>query len=182
MTDEIHRELLVGIASDGVHFVRYQCPGCGLDFKLKGDASAQQDALSWWLQETVREGGAHTRESDADLPREDTYCPYCSSSGPRQQFFHPEVVNYIRQIARREIIEPMVAKLFGGFAAGLRSSKYVTVTVSEQSARSPRPISGPEPPDQVVIECLACKCRFKVDECWRGSVRCALCSAELLPH
>jgi hypothetical protein len=56
------------------------------------------------------------------------------------------------------------------------------VTVSEQSSRSPRPISGPEAADQVVIVCLACRYRFKVDERWRGTVRCALCSTELLPH
>jgi hypothetical protein len=181
VTDETTRHYLIGVPVDSADFLRHQCPVCGLDFKLKSDPVDKQDSLSWWLHESVREA---VKES-VPTPKPstaDTFCPYCVNAGPKQDFVHPEVVRFIRAIARREIFEPLVTKLFKGFTDGFRSSRNLQVTVSHSSSRSPRPISGPEPADQVAIVCLTCGKSFKIDEGWRGTVRCPLCSTELLPH
>ncbi len=175
-------QLLVGIACDADLFFRQQCPRCGLDFKLKGSPSAQQDVLSWWV-EHANEGSPVQAGEGEGTPRSDKiHCPYCSASEPKQRFAHPEVVAYVRRIARREIIAPMLSNFLRDLTAGARASKFVSWTVSEEGIRSPRPISGPEANDQVVIMCLACKRPFKVDEHWRGTVRCVSCSEELVPQ
>jgi ribosomal protein S27E len=182
MTDETTQRFLIGVAADADDFVRQQCAQCGLDFKMKVDPSDQNDGLSWWFQEAVREASGGDEESNPYSAEQKVYCPYCGTTAPPQDFVHPEVVSYVRRMAHREVIEPMLAQLFQGFTSGLRSSKYLKVTVTQATSRSPRPISGPEPDDQVRVRCLACHEQFKVDESWRGSVFCAACRTELLPQ
>lgn len=174
------KHLLIGLASDVGGFLRWQCPHCGLDFKLKGAVEAQQDALGWWIQASIGQV-EETAESDA-LPLAELCCPYCTHIEAKQRFAHPETVSYIRRIARREIVEPMVKEMLSGFGSKLKSSKHVRVTVSQPAVRSTRPISGPEPNDMVAVSCLACGGVFKVDEGWRGTVRCCLCRRDLLPQ
>lgn len=183
MTEDSNKHFLITVAADSGGFLRWQCPGCGQDFKLKGEVSEQQDALAWWLQQSLRD--AEVASSDQDPPSSDsksTCCPYCAKLGPRQDFVHPETVSYIRRIARREIIEPALFKMFRDFGSGLHSNSFIKVTVSGPSVRSPRPISGPEPDDLVPILCLQCGGTFKVDNGWRGTVHCPTCHTELLPQ
>jgi uncharacterized C2H2 Zn-finger protein len=182
MPENATQRFLIGVAADAQDFLRRQCPRCGLDFKQKGEPDQKHDSLAWWLQETVREEAASAK-AEVPLPSGTlTHCPYCGASDQSQAFVHPELVSYIRQIARREIIEPAIEKMLASFSSRLRSSKYLKVKVTAPSGRRPRPISGPEPDDQLRVRCLACGDVFKINEAWRGAVTCPSCSATLLPQ
>jgi hypothetical protein len=182
MAEDPVKHLQLSIAGDAGGYLRRQCPRCGQDFKQKGPDNAQQDALAWWLLQTLRDAQL-TSPEDGGLPTEDimTCCPYCAKLAPPQDFVHPELVSYIRRVAQREIIEPMFFRMFGNIDSGLRSSVRVRLSASGPSVRSPRPISGPEPDDLIPVHCLECNCAFKVDGGWRGTVHCPECHTELLP-
>lgn len=183
MTDDAQRQLVLTIAADSKDFLRKECPRCGLEFKLKGETTGQNDELSWWLEETIRgteDAADQHEEPSGGLAR--IACPYCADHRPKQEFTHPELLNYIRRIVRREVVEPKLAMMFQAFASGFQASKHLKVKTSEPSGRSPRPVSGPEPDDQVAVRCIGCSGDFKVHEGWRGTVVCPFCSAELLAH
>jgi predicted RNA-binding Zn-ribbon protein involved in translation (DUF1610 family) len=174
-------QFMVGLAYDTREFVRWQCPHCGLDFKLKAEANATQDVLATWMRRYLSSQGVHDEDDAVERPTS-TSCPYCATTAVRQDFVHPDVAQFIRHFAFREIIEPLVSNMFRGFASGIKSSKFLTVKNSSSDFRAQRPMSGPEPDDQVVVRCLECQQSFTVEESWRGTVTCPACRATLLPH
>lgn len=181
MSDDARTNLAVGIASDSAGFIRCECPHCGLNFKQEGETDAIQDAVSWSVYRYLSTQGLDTEPGATSGPRQ-ICCPYCARRGEQQDFIHPEIANYIQTTAVREMLEPMLAEAFRGFDDLGHSGGLISIKVSGSMRRSQRPISGPEPDDQVVVQCLACQERFKVDESWKGTIWCPTCQHELLPQ
>ncbi|MDC3988387.1 hypothetical protein [Polyangium jinanense] len=174
---------MVSLACDTREFFRWQCPHCGLDFKLKVDADATQDVLASWMSRYLSTQGVKDQDDTESITAPTlTTCPYCGTASERQDFVHPQVAQFIRAFAFREVVEPLVTKMFRDFASGIKSSKHLTVKASFSEARAQRPLSGPEPDDQVVILCLACRQEFTVEESWRGTVACPGCQTVLVPQ
>jgi hypothetical protein len=170
--------LSVGLVSDESGFLRSECPHCGLNFKQHVDPAAFQDLLGAYIAQNISdvEDKATSRSSKA------TICPYCGHRADGQSFLHSEMSQYIIRVIRREVVEPRLEKMAKDFVKGLpRSGGMVSVTVSGTFHRSQRPMLGPESDDQVIICCLSCQERFRVDECWRGQVQCPSCGNKMLP-
>jgi len=173
--------LEVSLACDNSGFLRCECPHCMLEFKEAIDPSSMQDILSLTVTRYLSENGVKSSETDSHIPfPSPRWCPYCEHESEQQNFIHSETHSYISQIARREILEPLVAKLFDGFDSHQhRNNKFFSIQITSSFTRSQRPISGPESDDQIIINCLDCKKRFKVIEQWSGIIRCHFCGIEL---
>lgn len=181
-TNNIPTSIGVSIACDHSGFMRYECCKCALEFKEAVDADSMQDILSASVTRSLSEQGVESDEPAKDSSIPNRCCPYCHYQAPRQDFIHSEVSSYLKHVVQREIIEPLISKMFSGFASGTRNTKFFSITMTHSPSRSQRPFSGPEPDDQIVVRCLECKQRFKVFELWRGSIWCTYCETELFPQ
>jgi len=166
----------IGFPLDAHSCIRVQCPNCGLDFKVDMAADVLHDVLAWSVSRAFR--SASVRDGTTAEPVKQTHCPYCGHSATSQNFLHPEHRGYLKNLAFREYVEPMVSEIFDSAFRGLRNNKFLRVTHTS-GPRSVRPMVGPEPTDMVRVRCLACSGLFKVDAGWPGSVRCPHCAIDL---
>lgn len=167
----------VGIPLDAHSCVRVACPNCGLDFKVAMGREDLHDVVAWSVGRARQ--AEVIRNDDSAAATKFVHCPYCACSAASQDFLHPEHWAYLKRLAYREYVEPMLSRMFSSAFSGLRDSKFLRVTHSV-GPRSPRPIVGPEPTDMARVRCLACAGLFKVYIAWRGSVGCPHCGIELL--
>jgi hypothetical protein len=166
----------IGISADDDQYVRQSCPSCALEFKVQGDEADFKDALGWWASRAMREGGF-----DAEVPALTTRlcCPYCRHEADRQDFLHDETQDYVRRIALREVLEPLIFRHLEDVERPF-SGGFVTFRAVGTDSRSPRPISGPEPNDMVRVCCFSCEARFKLNEGWAYPVVCPACFVALV--
>lgn len=175
--DERNSNISIGVACDASGFMRRQCPRCSLEFKEEVSADSIQDPLSAFVRRSLdlKETGPDSSEDQAS----NRSCPYCAHKGTYQDFFTPELTAMVLRIARREIISPLLERAFSGLNGSGGGFLSISVTTPP---RGQRPITGPEPDDQVIVCCLACAKRFRVSEGWRGSVNCPYCHVTLFPQ
>lgn len=180
------KQLHISLPLDPSGYLRHECPGCGLEFKIRGDEARLTDALEWWASKAlVQSGVADASEDDGSVGS--MVCPYCDTTAAPQEFLHTELQGYVRRVALREIAEPMIFRAlrqmeqsFSSLSRG-RGMFSIGVKVEAGSGhRSPRPISGPDADDMVRVRCLGCDEPFKVVEGWTGAIRCPACAASLV--
>jgi uncharacterized C2H2 Zn-finger protein len=180
--------LSISISADRDLFTRHTCPKCGLDFKV----SQSENDITWLLHEQIKRQGedlgiSPKEESEADV--EVTFCcPYCESIFEKKESFTEEMIDYAKRIAYREIILPMIDKMFGGLEDSIgrnnrSSGGFLSISVSFQhnrQAKPPRPFHGPEPDDMKIINFLCCNQKTKILENWNSTRFCVFCQTEIV--
>ncbi|MFM2162317.1 MAG: hypothetical protein RLZZ383_1829 [Pseudomonadota bacterium] len=179
------KRLHVGLPLDPSGYLRHECPGCGLEFKIAGDEARFTDALDWWASKVLVESGV-ADPSEGSGTGGSMACPYCETDSTPQDFLHAELQSYVRRVALREIVEPLIfqalRQMEERFARLPRGRGMFSIGIKVEAGsrhRSPRPIAGPDADDMVRVRCLGCDERFKVIEGWAGAIRCPVCAASL---
>lgn len=176
----------IGLPLDPSGYLRHECPGCGLEFKIAGDEARFTDALAWWASKALVESGVADASEDCGSVGL-MACPYCDTAAAPQDFLHTELQGYVRRVALREIAEPMIfqalRQMEQSFSSLSRGRGMFSIGIKVEAGsrhRNARPIAGPDADDMVRVWCLGCDEHFKVVEGWTGAIRCPACAASLV--
>lgn len=180
----------VTFSLDRGNFFRRTCPSCGRDFKTKADPSD----LAYALQPAFREadveiGEVRSSQSDEAVAQQASrlYCPYCGHEDEASEMLTLAFSEYLKRYIYREIMLPKINKMFSGFEdtfnrprSPSRGLFSIDIKFEHHDSILPsRPISGPEPPDMIVVELLCCEKRAKILDDWRDLVMCPYCGTKL---
>lgn len=178
MTDNDRSQLSITLPVDGHHCLRLRCPRCDLDFKADGSGQLQDDLLAPSVGRIMREQGFDSGEPAKSVRT--LTCPYCGHHDGAQSFMHDEYTQYVRRLLLREVVEPMISRMFNSTLGSLKSTKSVKFTTWSAPRRT-RPLCGPDSCDMARVRCLSCDSLFKVVAGWRGEVNCVGCGSKLHP-
>lgn len=178
--------LSVSVSADRDLFARRTCPKCGLDFKILAD----DNNISWLLNEQIKRQGSGIGISpveESDSKDEIIFCcPYCESVFDSKESFTEETINYARRITYRDVVLPMINKMFGDLEdslGGHRSSGgFFSISISfehNRQAKPPRPFHEPEPADMKIVHFLCCGRKAKIMENWISTKLCIYCRTEI---
>jgi uncharacterized Zn-finger protein len=171
-------------------FFRRTCPSCGRDFKTEADPSD----LAHILQPSFREAGVEIGEVRSGQSEETVterssqlHCPYCGHADQSSEMLTLAFSEYMKRYLMREVMLPKINRMFSDLEDTVnrpRSSSggWLSIEMSfkhDDSILPPRPISGPEPPDMVVVEMLCCGKRAKILDGWRDLITCPYCGTAL---
>ena len=185
--DEGKFNLSISISADRELFTRRSCPKCGLYFKILAD----DNDITWLLNEQVKRQGSEIGVSpveSSDTESEIVFCcPYCESIFNSRDSFTEETLNYARRITYRDIVLPMINKMFGGLEESLGGNRssggLFSISVSfkhNRQPKPPRPFHEPEPPDMKIIHFLCCNRKAKIMENWVSTELCIYCQTEIM--
>jgi hypothetical protein len=181
-TDQI--QLSISISTDRDGFMRRTCSACGRDFKTAIDPADLQSLLSSYCQKQGLDIGAARKE---DTPTCFLWCPYCSHRDQARHMMTEEITDYLKRIAYRECVLPMINRLFSGlqnsFGGGRRSGGFISLSLEFKQSRpiAPvRPMHGPEPADLKIVKFLCCDKKVKVSEYWMDVSLCSFCGTEVV--
>jgi uncharacterized Zn-finger protein len=189
-TDKEVSHYSITFSLDRGSYFRRTCPSCGRDFKTEADPSD----LAYALQPAFREAGVEIGEVRSG-ENEDTvaqqasrlHCPYCGHADQASEMLTLVFSEYLKRYAMREVMLPQINKMFSGLEDTFnrpRTSSRGLFSIDirfehHDSILPPRPISGPEPPDMIVVETLCCGKRVKILDDWRDLVVCPYCGTQL---
>ena len=143
-------EIRLGLPLDSRGLLRRECPGCHRQFKvaLFGDST------------------------DLSASKRLT-CPYCATTGPRDQFFTKEQAKHITEAVSQEVVAPLVDR----FARNLERMNRPGSPVRFETKRSPRrPVRRlTERDDMDARQCRACGFSFAIATGHEGPLRCPAC-------
>ena len=176
-------QFAVSISTDRDGFMRYTCPSCGRDFKTQIDPADLQWALTSYCRRSGVEIGGATAEPTA--PRR-LWCPYCGDCAESREMLTEETASYLKRIAYREYVLPLINRMFGGLADSLggrkQSGGFLSVSIEFKHTRSPlpvRPMHGPEPADLKIVTFLCCDKKIKISEHWFDVPLCSYCGTRV---
>lgn len=171
----------LSISLDRDDFLRRTCPSCGRDFKTEADQADIEWAISSQVRRVGTEIGADL-QTEGEPSHEHLTCPYCHSASEASETLPEEAVNYVRRFAMREILTPMLNRMFGDLEDSIGGGSGGFISVSFKHTRGtdePRPIHGPDAPDMKVVEFLCCGKRAKIASEWQYLSRCIYCGTEV---
>lgn len=179
--------LSVSVSADRDLYARRSCPKCGLDFKILAD----DNDITWLLKEQVKRQGSEVGISPVEDSKSNIEskfcCPYCESTFDSKESFTEETINYARRIAYRDVVLPMINKIFGGledsFGGNRPSGGLISISFSfkhNRQAKPPRPFHEPEPADMKIVHFLCCNRKAKIMENWSATKFCIYCRAEVV--
>jgi hypothetical protein len=181
-TDQI--QLSISISTDRDGFMRRTCSACGRDFKTEIDPADLQSLLSSYCQKQGLEIGAARKEGTHTCF---LWCPYCSHQDEAQQMMTEETTDYLKRIAYRECVLPMMNQLFSNlqdsFGGSRRSGGFISLSVEFKHSRpiAPvRPIHGPEPGDFKRVTFVCCNEKIKLSEYWMDVSLCSFCGTQVV--
>lgn len=171
----------LSINLDRDDFLRRTCPSCGRDFKTEAD----QADIEWAIGSQVRRVGAEIGadlQTEVEPSHEHLTCPYCCAASEASETLPEEAINYVRRFAVREIVTPLLNRMFGDLEDSIDGGSGGFISVSFKHTRGtdePRPIHGPDAPDMKIVEFLCCGERAKVADEWRNVSLCIYCNTEV---
>ena len=183
-SEENNKHFSITFSLDRGDFFRRACPSCGRNFKTKAGAadlvSAFQPAFK---QQGMDVGLAHPNSDDASPSQstENMYCPYCGYKTEPSEMHTSTFTAYAKRYVMREVVLPQPNDTFSELADSFGNSAsggFLSLSVSFEHHKEvlpPRPISGPEPPDMLVVELLCCGKQIKILDGWQGSITCPYC-------
>ena len=174
-------------STDRDHFFRRCCPSCGRDFKMQVDEADLAAALQPAFRRMGLEVGEQPNEKADDRHPQLICCPYCEHCAESSDTLTATFSKYLERYIMREYILPQVNHLLGGFAdsvGGNHSGSGGPITFGirvehQRTVMPPRPISGPEPPDMIIVELLCCGKKVKILDGWYGLSRCPYCGTRV---
>lgn len=175
---------------DQSHFFRRACPACGRHFKTKADEGDLVSLLQPAFKQLGLEIGERSPEestSDDSQTTEYLYCPYCEHRAETSDMLTPTFNSYLQRYMMREVVLPQMRRMFSELEDSSkrhqsRSKELFSVTVefkADDSLLPPRPISGPEPPDMMIVEVLCCGKQAKILDGWCDLITCPYCGTKL---
>lgn len=183
-TDEGERDgsvrLGLSISLDRDNFLRRTCPSCGRDFKTEAD----QADIEWAIGSQVKRVGAEIGadlQTAAEPSHEYLTCPYCYAVSESYETLPEEAINYVRRFAMREILTPLLNRMFGDLEDSIGGGGgFISISFKHtRGTDEPRPIHGPDAPDMKIIEFLCCGKRAKVADEWCNVSLCIYCKTEV---
>lgn len=173
---------------DRDRFFRRTCPNCGRDFKTQIDEADLVMSLQPAFRQMGLEIGAEQSAEKEDEPKEHLYCPYCEYFAESSDMLTQIFVSYLQRYVTREFILPQINKMFSDFDSKSRSSgsrsKGFGIEMKLEYSKSvlpPRPISGPEPPDMIIVELLCCNKKIKIIDGYALNL-CPYCGTNVILH
>lgn len=185
-TEENNKHFSIIFSLDRGDYFRRSCPSCGRDFKTK----AGPEDLAAAFQPAFREQGmeigeASVEDEPAVRPDEYLYCPYCGNQAKPSDTLTSVFSEYAKRYVMREVVLPQLNKTFSELENSFRDSRsssggFISIKMTFEHHKDvlpPRPISGPEPPDMLVVEFLCCGKYAKILDGWHGLVVCSYCGS-----
>lgn len=177
-------QLSISISTDRDGFMRRTCSACGRDFKTEIDPADLQSLLSSYCQKQGLDTGV-AREDNTHVSM--LWCPYCSHHDQAQHMMTKEIMDYLKRIAYREYVLPMMNQMFSrlqdSFGGSKRSGGFISFSVEFKHTRTiapVRPIHGPEPADFKIVTFLCCNKKIKLSEYWMDVSLCSFCGTQVV--
>src|SRR5262249_4043292 len=138
---------------------------------------------------------SYCRRQDPEIgvAREDSehismlWCPYCSHHDQAQHMMTEETTDYLKRIAYREYVLPMMNQMFSGlqdsFGKSRRSGGFISLSVEFKHTRTVapvRPMHGPELADFKIVTFLCCNKKIKLSEWWTDVFLCSFCGTQVV--
>ncbi len=183
---ENNKHFSITFSLDRGDYFRRACPSCGRHFKTKAGASDLAAAFQpAFQQQGIEIGLASTSTGDAGVEQAETYvyCPYCGDKAKTSDTLTSVFSEYAKRYVMREVVLPQLNKTFSDLedsfrGSGSSSGGFLSIKVKFEQHKEvlpPRPISGPEPPDMLVVELLCCGKHAKIIDGWHGLMTCPYC-------
>ncbi len=185
--EDITRYSITFSLDDGNYF-RRTCPSCDRHFKTRvapGDIASVIQPAFRRLDLDIGEVRAEEEDDASNQDEPQLFCPYCGHEDDSSAMLTQEFQDYIHRYAIREIMLPQIHKMFSGFSDSLNRGRTSTRGMFSIEMKfdydapilPPRPISGPELPDMLIVKFLCCNERGKIIENWRDTITCPFCGS-----
>jgi len=171
-----HYSLSISVDNE---YLRHTCPSCGLDFKLIVNLNDLLHFSELVFNEYDPDLEFNSQEKEE---LEATYfCPYCRFKSESSEFQTEETINYVENLAYREIVYPQIQALTDSMKNLNLNSSFLNIKVeTQQISKPPLPISGPAVPDMKIVQMLCCEESIKILEGWQGNIYCPVCGKETI--
>ena len=183
--EDITRYSITFSLDEGNYF-RRACPSCDRHFKTRvapGDIASVIQPAFRRLDLDIGEVRVQEEDNASDQDEQQIFCPYCNHVDDSSAMLTQQFRDYLTRYAIREIMLPQIPKMFSGFSDSLNRGRKSTggmfsIEMSfdyDAPILPPRPISGPELPDMLVVKFLCCNETGKILDNWRDTVTCPFC-------
>lgn len=150
-------EIKMYLPLDKDGFLRRECPNCKRQFK--------------WFP---------SKSETGQVAQTQYYCPYCEKVAPINSWWTKKQLEYTKQFAVNEIVDPELRKFVEDIRRLNRPGSPVSFNASYKGSSEPLPLQEPNDMRRVEPPCHPSE-PLKVYEDWKEPVACLICGKSFLP-